>query len=426
MMLESEQRKPRLRKDLFRVNVVIDDNDRAWSGEAIASTPISFLYASLASVVILLLIIFFLNILNYSKKVDVVGQIKSDKGLAKVFSDRVGVIDEIYISEGDVVKEGDVLLKIVPSGEEIDGPVYENVIAKIQDQIALHEKAFYFARSNLERKKSEISENIDSYTDLISSGKNKLKYQKEKVKTYQSELDDIKKLVSNNQMAKISINEKKEQIIDAQLNLIGMEERLNELSTKLKIMSLEKADIEKNIAEELNRTNLLKSQLNQKIVELESSEAFMVKASASGVVSAVLVERASAIQGGNELLSIIPSGSQWLAEIYAPSAAIGNVNVGQNINLKYSAFPYQKYGIYRAEVSNISKTILSPRSIPEVLRIEDSSYRIIAELKDQHVNYLGEEFNLQSGMQFSAELVIEKRSLIGWFMGPIYDIANRF
>ena len=44
------------------------------------------------------------------------------------------------------------------------------------------------------------------------------------------------------------------------------------------------------------------------------------------------------------LLSILPAGSKLEAQLFTPSRSIGFVRVGQQVLLRYQAFPYQKFG----------------------------------------------------------------------------------
>ena len=55
-----------------------------------------------------------------------------------------------------------------------------------------------------------------------------------------------------------------------------------------------------------------------------------------------------------------PSDSDLQAELYAPSRAAGFLGVGQEVLLRYEAYPYQKFGHYRGRVSAVSQTALAP------------------------------------------------------------------
>ena len=60
------------------------------------------------------------------------------------------------------------------------------------------------------------------------------------------------------------------------------------------------------------------------------------------------------------LLSIIPTGSDLEAQLFAPSQAIGFIKAGQLVRMRYNAFPYQKFGHYEGEVANISRSSVTP------------------------------------------------------------------
>jgi membrane fusion protein len=98
--------------------------------------------------------------------------------------------------------------------------------------------------------------------------------------------------------------------------------------------------------------------------------------------------------------------------------------VGQPVGLKYLAFPYQEFGIQRAQIGRIDTAILAPSELRAPVAIDEPVYRVSAELAQQHILAFGSPHPLQSGMRFEADIVLERRSFLAWLLEPIYKIRS--
>jgi hypothetical protein len=80
----------------------------------------------------------------------------------------------------------------------------------------------------------------------------------------------------------------------------------------------------------------------------------------AGVATAVLAEVGHSVDARLPLLLIVPTDSHLEAELYVPSRAMGFVQPGDPVNVRYQAYPYQKIRIYRGELVSVSRTSISP------------------------------------------------------------------
>ncbi len=100
------------------------------------------------------------------------------------------------------------------------------------------------------------------------------------------------------------------------------------------------------------------------------------------------------------LLTIVPT-SALLAELVAPSSAVGFIAPGERVLLRYDAFPYQKFGQYRGTVVGVSRAALTDEQIKS-LPIEAQKityYRVDVRPDDAYVNVYGREQPLRASMQ---------------------------
>jgi len=122
-----------------------------------------------------------------------------------------------------------------------------------------------------------------------------------------------------------------------------------------------------------------------------------------------------------------------LAQLYAPSSAVGFVRPGQAVQLRYQAYPYQRFGQQKGQVLQVSRTPLAASelarlALPAALSQGPTSeplYRITVQLERQSVEAEGQEQALAVGMQLDADVLLERRRLIEWIFEPLLSLAHR-
>jgi membrane fusion protein len=119
--------------------------------------------------------------------------------------------------------------------------------------------------------------------------------------------------------------------------------------------------------------------------------------------------------------------------MFGPSRAIGFLQPGQRVLIRYQAYPYQKYGSYAGSVASISRSAISPTELSPQLAgltsiygVNEPLYRITVELDRQNANAYGKPVQLQPGMQLEADIMIESRRLIEWVFDPLFTLTGKW
>ena len=162
------------------------------------------------------------------------------------------------------------------------------------------------------------------------------------------------------------------------------------------------------------------------IAENDARRAVVVAAPQPGTITGAVLQIGQRIDGGQPLGSIVPMDSVLIAELYAPSRAVGFVAPGAEVRLRYEAFPYQKFGHARGVVATISQTTLAAAAAPaSSLSRGEPLYRIVVTLQSQTVSAYGEPRPLLPGMAVEADVLLETRRLYEWVLEPLYAMAAR-
>jgi membrane fusion protein len=167
--------------------------------------------------------------------------------------------------------------------------------------------------------------------------------------------------------------------------------------------------------------------LEQEALERALQYRAIVASPGRGRVGAVLVEAGQAVLPGTTLVTILPADATLEAVLYSPSRSMGFVKVGQEVLLRYLAYPHQKFGSHRAIVRAISANPVSAAELG-IVPLDggrEPLYRIRATLERQSIDAYGRSEALQSGMQVEADVMLDRRRLIEWVFEPLLSLAGR-
>src|SRR5207247_1649747 len=167
------------------------------------------------------------------------------------------------------------------------------------------------------------------------------------------------------------------------------------------------------------------SALNQELTEYESRRTFVVTAPSDGTATAVLADVGQTANPTQPLVSLLPADAGLQAHLFVPSHSIGFVADGQEVALRYQAFPYQRFGSYGGRITEISRTLIMPNETLLPIPLPEPAYRVVVVLDSQMAKAYGQEFPLQSGMILDANISIERRRLYQWLLDPLYSVRGR-
>jgi multidrug efflux pump subunit AcrA (membrane-fusion protein) len=169
----------------------------------------------------------------------------------------------------------------------------------------------------------------------------------------------------------------------------------------------------------------------QSVAQSQDQRTVILRAPYDGVVSTVLLRSGQSVSAGQPLLSILPANATLQAQLLIPGRAIGRVEQGDRIVLRYEAFPYQKFGHYYGHVLDISRDVLSDSEVAALMGQQpaqgsESLYRVLVSLDSQQVTAYGKSQPLRAGMLVDADIATESRSLLEWAFKPLYGMADHF
>ena len=191
--------------------------------------------------------------------------------------------------------------------------------------------------------------------------------------------------------------------------------------------------------------------VDQEILENQSRKSILVKAQQNGIITTINGQPGQQVSTGQTLATLIPSSDvddnyqqtkslTMEVQLYAPSRTSGFVSAGQEVLIRYNAFPYQKFGLQKGVIESVSTTPIAPNELPANLastilsnaqqsilgfNSSEALYRIKVKLEKQSIDTYGRAQKLKSGMTLEADILQDKRKIWEWLAEPILAVAKR-
>src|SRR3569623_1037662 len=165
--------------------------------------------------------------------------------------------------------------------------------------------------------------------------------------------------------------------------------------------------------------------LEQQLTEYESRRRVVITAPTAGTVTAILAERGQTAVPTAPLLSILPEQAVLEAQLLVPSRAIGFIEPGQRVALRYEAFPYQRYGSAQGRIKEIARTLITPGEVNLPVALREPVYRVTVSLDAQYIDADRQRLARQSGMLLDADVWRDRRRIIEWVFDPLYSVMGR-
>lgn len=414
-----------MNQPLFRKEAVDQQRERL-HGDLILTQPISFSLIIVFLSLITGLALVFLIRNDYSKKEKVAGYLEPDKGMVAVFPPQQGILTKIDVSEGMQVEENDDLFTVLVDQRVLSGR-YLGI--QIIDELDTQQEILR-TRKALERKRVS--------TEMLRQG-NRAKQLKREIQqlsksiAIQREIMEVEakaysraqEVFSRNLIPRTEVENvyrrylaQKQQSHIITMRMEQAVSSLDEIDINMKTLQV---DSEREIAGIENDI----SEIAKQRATAEGRRQIIVKSPVRGRISSIVASLGQRLNPAVSIFSIIPEGSRLDAHLYIPTRAIGFLEVGQSVNIRYDAFPYQKFGTYPARISEIAKSIISPGEMPVTIPLREAVYKVVAILEKQNIDAYGREIMLKPGMILSADVILTERSLFEWLLEPLYSLRGR-
>ena len=373
-----------------------------------------------------------------TRKAHVPGLLVPQQGVLALSAAAPGIVTERRIQEGEFVQAGQVLFVITSERRAEQGDTALLVAQSIQqrEQTLQAERALREVQARqrqqalADRQRALVLEADQAQAEAFLAQR--------RVDLAERSVERYQQLVRDGFVSDVQAQAKQEELLDLQARAQGAQRNALSLKRESQAVQAERAAIDTQLKTELTQSDRALASLAQDRTENEARRTQVVVAPKSGVLSAVQAHVGATVQPGQHLATLVPQAQAQdaavlEAELYAPSRTAGFVQTGQDVYLRYAAYPYQKFGMARGTVTHVSRTPLPAQDLPSgqqqslmsAAQTQEAMYRIKVRLAQQGIQAYGQTHPLKPGMTLEADIVQDHRTLWEWMFEPLLALRQR-
>jgi membrane fusion protein len=166
-------------------------------------------------------------------------------------------------------------------------------------------------------------------------------------------------------------------------------------------------------------------QIAQRLAVIGAGLMQVVSSPVDGRISALHVLDGQSVGSETLVMNIIPQGSRVYAELLVPGRSVGMLDPGQAVDLRFDAYPFEKFGIQQATVEQVARSLLLPDDARFPVAVHEPVYRVRARLHRQSIDVEGDARSLSPGLTFQADILLGERTLLDWLLAPVIGASKR-
>lgn len=369
---------------------------------------------------------------NYSHKETVIGQVAPIEGAIRVMASKAGYVDHVYVEEGADVQAGQVIASIAATPTLQSGAsLLDELKDNRQGQMRAQRQQANARSEQIHRQMDEVNEHMRGVQLDLEKLTNAYSLQQQRVRIAELAVQAAHQLGDEGMMAKITVRAKDEELLAARQQLASIDrERGVQASLDHQLQAqIARLKAEARIAE--SEAAALSAEMTEKNLTSEATYADRLQAPVAGTVSALQIQKGHAVNPASIVAIIVPKGTtrggskDLEVELWAPSRAVGFVQLGTPARIMYDGFPYQSFGFGKGEVIAISRSPIMPGELPIPIDTKEQMFRIRVRLDQGSLQAYGREWPLSPGMRLSADLMLEERTLLDWLLEPLHAFSKR-
>ena len=400
----------------------------AWLGRIVLIRPVSFAVMTIAALAIAAVLAAMFVLGEYTRKARVSGVISPAAGIVRIIAPQAGVVAQIHAAEGDVVAKADPILRLADGRTLHSSPDIATAVTMRLSQrgaALARQREFTFAamlseQSALAGRRAGLARELAQLDDELGS-------QAQRAELAQHAVARARRLEGIGFLSSAGLDRERDAALDIGSRLEASRRTRLALSREMAAVDFEIDGARSRAQAQLAALDMQRAALNQESIERELQYGARIMAPGPGTVATVLVEPGQMVTAGTPLATLIPSGSRLEAHLFAPSRSIGFVRPGQEVLLRYLAYPHQKFGSHKARVMAVSRNPMLPAELgfTPLDGSREPVYRVKVALESQSIAAYGLREPLQAGMQVEADVLLDRRRLVEWIFEPLLSLAGR-
>lgn len=346
------------------MRIITEKKRHTWLKDIVVAKPASNVFLVACFALLAAVIVAYLFMGERTRQAPVSGYVVPEEGLIKVFTQQAGTISAIGVKEGQFVKQGTVLATVSFEHTLVQGPMRQQI-----DQGLAHRHASVGVQrrhtdENFTRQTGLVKERMSKIRNDLTTLDRSIASQQASLALLRGVVASDKKLAEEGYLGRIDYQQSALRLMDQENRLRELERQKLSLARELIDAQIEVQSLPARALE--TRSGLMREadDIAQQQIENEDRRENRIIAPVDGTVTAIQRPAGKYTTPEQPVLSLIPSGTTLLAQLYVTSEVIGFLREGSEARLQFAAFPYQKFGSHKGRVISVSRTAVPEDELP--------------------------------------------------------------
>jgi adhesin transport system membrane fusion protein len=356
-----------------------------------------------------------------------------------------GIVAEFMVREGDIVKTGEVLMRLSDVGATSDlgsnRQRYLGLSAKAQRLQAEAEGLITpkFSEDVLKGVPQSVTEELNTFRanqqNVMSQAQileQQLSQRQQEIRELNTRIRDLRDVIRLSKEEMAMIAPLVERGSAPKVELLQLERGIKERQTELNGLLTSLPRIQSSVEEAQARIEELKNNLRaQAQTELAATQIEMnsiketlsalsdrqkrtdIRSPVDGTIKDFKINTVGGvIQPGQEVIEIVPMDDQLLVEAQIRPSDIAFLYPGQPAIVKITAYDFSIYGGLKGELVDISADTITNEE-------GESFYRVRIRTPETRIKRNGEELPIIPGMVASVDILTGKKSVMEYILKPL-------
>jgi HlyD family secretion protein len=395
------------------------------------------------------------GVMKVDKIISAQGKLVSSAPTVVVQPFVTSIVQTINVSEGQIVKKGDVLATLNPTYAAADltaltaqQQAYAAQVARLQAQEngtpynpdpANPASALQLETYN--QQEAQFNFTAEDYAQKISALQTNIAGYEEQAKYYQQRLSIASNVEGmRSKLQQLQVGSKLDTLaatddrVNIQANLASalssaassQRDLASQEAERDAFVQQTKATISQQLSDAINnltqaQQSLAKDQLNNQLVQLVAPRDAIV-------LSVAKVSVGSVMQSGELLMQLVPIDAPFMVQADIQGSDSGYVHPGDKVNVKFDTLPFLQYGQGEGIVQTISPDSFNPQDAatgaPDVPGAAQTLYyRATISLEELNLHNTPPGFRLVPGMPLEADVRVGTRTILSYFTRRILPVA---
>lgn len=366
-----------------------------------------------------------------------------------------GIVEKIYVKDGDIVKQGDILisldateatmqrnrlyaewLSLLAKNARLNAEHQDKTTIDFPEEFQQNEfkerkKEYIRVQNSLAKARQESLQNeLDIYEqkqaqlyEQINGLKKQATAGERRLSLLQEEVNDLKVLKKKEYIAKTKLLELRREYAEVLAEVAGLKASIAELKIKTGEAKLEIIRVQKKFKEEISAQL---SNIRTEIFDIEDRlrsadqrrQRIHIRSPGDGVIFNSQVHTlGGVIPAGTLIMEVVPNRDRLLVEAEASPLDIESIHIGQMANVRFSSLSSRTTPLLQGRVEFIAADIHKNKYGNDVYKI-----RVIIEKAE--LNRLG-DIKLVPGMPVEVLIRKGERTLVSYLLKPLTSALFR-